>query len=178
MFEKVENVKRPLKIGERFFVPCLVKKEGFSDYEDWIDDNNKIIKRKLLITPVINHPHNDKENGQMEIHYHTDYRFVKFNENGYVKMKHSLHKFANKPRTQLGIDGELEYFILPVLNENFMVITPVGLIGKTKLKHKCIYKGKCPHRGYDLSQVPPNENGIITCPLHGLKFNLEGILIS
>ena len=29
---------------------------------------------------------------------------------------------------------------------------------------------KCPHRGYDLSKEPI-VNGVITCPLHNLKFD-------
>lgn len=36
---------------------------------------------------------------------------------------------------------------------------------------------KCPHRGYDISQVSPDKNGIITCPLHGLKFGTDGQII-
>ena len=56
--------------------------------------------------------------------------------------------------------------------------TPVGLISRSKLKHKCIYKGKCPHRGYDLSQTIStydiNYGGDVKlCPLHGLKFDAE-----
>lgn len=27
----------------------------------------------------------------------------------------------------------------------------------------------CPHRKVDLSSFPPDENGIVTCPLHGLR---------
>jgi len=56
--------------------------------------------------------------------------------------------------------------------------TPVQLIRQSKLKHNCIHKGKCPHRGFDLSNVTPTLEGIgrdaievITCPLHSLKFN-------
>jgi hypothetical protein len=43
-----------------------------------------------------------------------------------------------------------------------------------------VYKGqylnhnKCPHRGYDMSSVPANEDGKKKCPLHGLKFNAKG----
>ncbi len=29
----------------------------------------------------------------------------------------------------------------------------------------------CPHRGAHLGSVSPNEHGIITCPLHGLRWN-------
>lgn len=28
----------------------------------------------------------------------------------------------------------------------------------------------CPHRGYDLSSVPPDDDGIVECPLHGLRW--------
>jgi len=73
--------------------------------------------------------------------------------------------------------GEVEYFILPVINESFTGITPSDFISKSKLKHKCIVKGKCPHRGYYLSQVP-EHNGMITCPLHGLKFKDKKLIIN
>lgn len=156
-FLKVEEVKRPLKKGEEYLVPCIIKEEFGVMY----------------ITPVINHPHSDKENGQHEAHYHTDYRFVKHNGDKYVPIpirKHSKHYFAPLSRPQKDIDGTLEYFVLPVINEEFAGITGVNLIRNSKLKHKCIHKGKCPHRGYDLSQVKP-INGKITCPLHGLEFD-------
>lgn len=154
---KVEDVKRPLVKGEKYSVLCIVKQhEG-----------------KLNITPVINHPHDDIENGQPEEHYHVDYRFVKHKNDKHfptVINKHSKHYFVDRTRLVVGIDGELERFILPVINEDFTGITPVDLIGKSNLSHKCINKGKCPHRGYDLSQTPP-INGKITCPLHGLEFD-------
>lgn len=164
VFLKVEEVSRPLKKGESYLVPCLVKEQ----YE------------KLCITPVINHPHNDKENGQDEIHYHVDYRFVKHEDDGNfptVVNKHSKHHFVERIRPEKNLDGELEYFILPVINEEFSGITPTKLISRSKLKHKCIHKGKCPHRGYDLSQVKAVD-GKITCPLHGLRFDAKsGVIV-
>jgi len=154
---RVEEVKHPLKKGASYLVPCIVREQD----------------EKLYITPVINHPHNDKENGQNEIHYHVDYRFVKHKDDSNfptVVNKHSKYYFVETTRPQEELHGKLEYFILPVINEAFSGITPVNLIAKSKLKHKCIYKGKCPHRGYDLSQVRPID-GKITCPLHGLEFD-------
>ncbi len=157
--QKVEDVKRPLKVGEEFLVPCIVREEG----------------DRMYITPVINHPHNDKENGQEEVHYHADYRFVKhdkFPAWPQVKREHSKHYFVEHIRPEENIHGKLEYFILPVINEEFDAVTPRALITNTKLKHKCIHKGKCPHRGYDLSQVKAVD-GKIVCPLHGLEFDAE-----
>ena len=31
--------------------------------------------------------------------------------------------------------------------------------------------GRCPHRGADLSDLTPDETGVITCPLHGLRWH-------
>lgn len=172
MYQKVEDIKRPLIKGEVFLVPCITR----------IDDNRE------YIYPVINHPHNDKENGQDHTHYHVDYRFVKcyardrniYDDNGklmaiippVVINKHSVHIYAKDQRVSLRKEEKIVYIILPVINEDFFSITPIEFIKKSKLKHHCIYKGKCPHRGYDLSQVNP-INGIIECPLHGLKFDAK-----
>ena len=30
--------------------------------------------------------------------------------------------------------------------------------------------GLCPHQGTDLTAIPPDQNGVITCPLHGLQW--------
>ena len=155
--QNIEDVRNPVKVGEQYLVPCIVKR----------------LDELMYITPVINHPHTDRENGQNYIHYHADYRFVKHNKAGnlpHIQNTHSKHIYVNNNRPVLGIDGQLEYYILPVINEEFAAITPITFIQNSKLKHNCIYKGKCPHRGFDLSQVP-SKNGIITCPLHGLKFD-------
>lgn len=168
MYQKVEEVKRPLKIGEKFLVPCIIKK----------------INRKTYISPIINHPHNDKENGQQEIHYHVDYRFVKCSQEGFVRYvdnipyvfnpvpvnNHSKHIWVPSARCEKTNEIKINYYILPVINAHLFGSTPIDFIKKSKLKHDCIYKGKCPHRGYDLSQVDPID-GIITCPLHGLQFD-------
>lgn len=161
VFLKVEDVNKPLKKGEEYLVPCLVNRRHFLA--------ETVI---TYISPVINHPHSDKENGQKEVHYHIDYRFVKhLNDSTFptVMNNHSRYYFVEniRPTNFLNI---LEYFILPVINEEFAGITPVENIAKSKLKRKCIHNEKCPHRGYPLSQVKP-VNGKITCPLHGLKFD-------
>ena len=177
--EKVEDVKRPLKVGEVFLVPCIVRGEKHTG------------KRILYITPVFNLPHNDVASGQREIHYHTDYRFVR------VKMKvrgpardrykfsfpkvvrrHSEHLFVETIRPTLEhVENFLVYYELPVINEGFVGITPPETINKEAIKHKCLVRGKCPHRGFDMSQVEGNQQGIKTCPMHGLRFNKEGRML-
>jgi len=163
---KVDDIKRPLIKGEKVLVPCLVKTEMKDDQDIWLDLTNA--KKVMHVLPVINHPHNDIESGQAEDHYHLDYRFINHKDNGVfptVINSHSVHVFGSEIRPKKDF-GNLEYHLLPVINEEFNGITPVNLIGK--LKHKCLHKGKCPHRGYDLSQVKP-VNGVITCPLHGFR---------
>lgn len=162
IYEKVDKIKRPLKLGEIFNVPCIVKRDG-----------NDIV----CFTPVINTPHSDNENGQPEIHYHTDYRFIKIKESkniseGFIITDDRIGFKNSIGRLSKDIDGLLEYHNLPVINENHNGITQQFFIRNSKLKHKCIQKGKCPHRGHDLSQEK-SVNGIITCPLHGLQFNSE-----
>lgn len=184
---KIEAVTRPVKKGERYLVPCLVREEldfepatanehfVFSRFyfNQTTHDIAKPKKQKIFITPIINHLHNDIENGQTEGHYHVDYRFVKHRHDGNfpsVINNHRTHVYVDDRRPREGYNGKIEYIVLPVINEEFSGITPVRLISNSKLKHKCIHKGKCPHRGYDLSQVP-EKDGVITCPLHGLKFD-------
>lgn len=163
-YENVENIKRQLIIGEVFNVACLVKR----------DISNKITS----FIPVINTPHTDKENGQPESHYHVDYRFVLTKESrergeGYLVIdERDGFKESQKARVEQFIDGELEFHNLPVINENHNGLSQRFFIRNSKLKHKCIHKGRCPHRGYDLSQEKP-VNGIITCPLHALEFHSD-----
>ena len=64
---------------------CLIETNWTEDLE-WYSSqefclNNKPYTRwntmKQEITPLIDHPHSDKENGQNEIHYHADTRYMK-----------------------------------------------------------------------------------------------------
>lgn len=127
-----------------------------------------------IFYPVIDHPHNDIENGQPQVHYHIDPRFMG------VYREHKYSVDCRNPAMRIREDTILqrEYFML-MYNGSQMTnsgdgITPVRLISKSKLKRKCIHKGKCPHRGYDLSQVEAVA-GIITCPLYGLQFNSDNL---
>jgi len=179
---KVEDLKRPLIKGEKLLVPCLVKRESILEDEQelWLDSTNGDTRVKMYVLPILNHPHNDVENGQKETHFHLDYRFIKHKKDSEfptVIKSHSLHVFGTRTRPESNF-GNLEYHLLPVINEEFVGATPVDNISKSTLKHHCIHKGKCPHRGYDLSQVEADKNGIKTCPLHGLKFNREGLVIN
>lgn len=85
--ERVDQVKRPLELGEWFLVPCYYNvithfDVMYDDQLEWMDvDLNEVIGNvgweKVIKIPVINHPHHDKENGQHYTHSHVDFRFVK-----------------------------------------------------------------------------------------------------
>lgn len=125
----------------------------------WLDREPYYKKFKEQITPLIDHLHNDIENGQLMPHYHSDTRYV--NEGTLTRIyPHELNS-----------NQIIDYRYLNKISDNFTGSTPLKFIKNSKLKHKCIYKGKCPHRGFDLSKIKPNENNIIKCPLHGLSFD-------
>lgn len=164
----VENVSH-LIVGKHYLVPCIVFNANDKEY----------------ITPVINHPHNDVENGQAYIHYHTDYRFIRIKNIADQELNvpvehalpiainnHSKHIFAIDSRPVLNNYSQLVHIILQCVRTSQLGITIPSFVSKSKLKHKCIYKGKCPHRGMDLTSTEP-VNGVIVCPLHGLKFNAK-----
>ncbi len=158
-----------MKIGKVYKIPCLIRtaiKENLEWEQDaWMDVKPIYTHIKVIeYIPVMDHPHNDLENGQPEIHYHSDFRFRNMNDD---------YQLVLDSRPQLKDFECLEYINLTYVTDQKIQPTPVRFINKSKLKHKCIHKGKCPHRGMDLSNEAPDENGIITCPLHSLKFNAK-----
>jgi nitrite reductase/ring-hydroxylating ferredoxin subunit len=167
MVQKIDDLKHPPVIGEFYLVPCMVEDKHVVTRSGPLSDD--ILAQEIHIYPVINHTHNDIENGQKDVHYHRDYRFTPMSD------KYKLGDIIKSSRIYPATDDifknkKLEYFVMECIDVNQKIITPVSMISNSKLKHKCIHKGKCPHRGYDLSQEVP-RNGKITCPLHGLQFD-------
>ena len=171
---KVENVKRPLVIGEILLVPCIV---FYGFFKEELPTN---AIGKKIITPVFNNEHSDQENGQCEFHYHIDFRFIKHNNDGNFPVIENDNKdyfFVDDFRPKKSNYNKLEYLLLPVINEDFKGATPVSFVDKSKLTSRMVKNNKCPHRGFDLSQVN-TINGKKICPLHGLVFcGLTGVLI-
>lgn len=152
MIQKVEDIKRPLIVGEYLNVLCIIENDR--------------------ITPVYNHPHNDKENGQPDIHYHMDSRFV-YEKQYYsgVSLGNRIFKKVGDTRIYLTKFLIFKRINLRVQRTEEIYKTPLSLIKNSKFKCKII-NNKCPHRGYDLSQIVENEEGEIICPLHGLKLKI------
>lgn len=144
------------------YIETIDGEEDIWEQDNWLE---KMARVQEKIMPLIDHPHNDVENGQREVHYHADTRYID---------KSLKDQYAQSMRIDLPLkaNARLEYRMLKKTGDYPQYITSVDLISKSKLKHKCIHKGKCPHRGYDLSNEEP-KNNVITCPLHGLKFSSE-----
>lgn len=179
IMERIDELKEPPIIGKKYLVPCIIESSGkyySTDESVYYGTKTKPI---MYVYPIINHPHTDFESGQYYIHYHVDYRFVHMK--GLIPVnKDKRYEFAPNIRFNL-VDEEysrfalgwnksprIEYHPLRCIRLNNLGIA--GDVSRAKMKHQCIHKGKCPHRGYDLSQEVA-INGIITCPLHGLEFD-------
>lgn len=136
------------------------------EQELWMDLNEKPYKKEIKLLPLYDHPHSDRENGQDEVHYHQDSRFKGDNPKDFSSYRNGRIALPL-------IDNEaLVYEEVNQIRDVEMRGTPAEFIKNSKLKHKCIHKGKCPHRGFDLTDVRA-INGVITCPLHSLKFNAK-----
>lgn len=142
--QKIDELKEAPNVGTYYLVPVY----------------KALIRGNLYKVPLINCLHTDKENGQFEPHYHVDTRFLRKIKEWFFKRVYP-HEYS---------DFKIEYIYLKCYHKEVSNITSPTLISKSKIKHKCIHKGKCPHRGMDLSQVVP-INGVIRCPLHGLEFD-------
>jgi hypothetical protein len=150
-------------------VLCLVEYKLVPVQEDemWLDVEPfpQTYKRQETVVPLYDLLHNDKESGQDVFHYHVNNRYVK--------------GFPDRLRVDMPLkeNQSLQYRFIKKVKDVETATTATELVNTSKLKHKCIVNGKCPHKGYDLTNELPDENGVVTCPLHGLKFNKQKQLI-
>jgi len=166
MIRKIEDVCQPI-VGETYLVPCFIFKTHTQEWEWKYRDYEGVQSEEFEYVPIFNHLHNDKENGQEEAHYHLDSRWDVSRVKTYVFNNMYIRVVPDR-----FVNHRIEYLILKMnkLIENTR--TPLSYIKKSKLKHDCMHRLKCPHRGFDLTNVVPVD-GVITCPLHSLKFDMH-----
>lgn len=121
-----------------------------------------------IVIPLIDHPHSDKENGQPEVHYHIDTKYIGCQNH---LRNYKICTFEDLDEIRFDLNNIFKTIPLRKRHLHQIMSTNPELIKNSKLKHKCIKNGKCPHRGMDLSKNKPNKNGEIICPLHSLKFD-------
>lgn len=166
---KIEPVfKEKLEVGRFYSVPTVYGLFGYK-YDDW---------------PVLGPMHDDIEViGFPHVHYHYDFRF--FNDRQWsfalrytwggsphgMVMSHNPDHPETKPGAVVfrrrKCSREYPEFPrekalpgwLPKLEEKYWAATVKDWI--------------CPHKGASLRGLPMDKDGCITCPLHGLRWDIE-----
>lgn len=162
------------EVGQFYNVPCVRGAWGTdSRVRDW---------------PVMGALHEDGDIiGFKWKHYHIDWRFVarphdslSLREGADGHTTTAQHRYARP----LMVWDRMNYLGLPapVLRRRKCVrahtlpfdARPIKWLPKLEAAHAdCKMVGRiCPHRGYDLSHEPVDENGVVTCPCHGLRWNV------
>lgn len=142
------NRNSPIKRHNTYIVPCVIYHDG-------------------KLWPVYPNLHNDKESGQNYYHYHVDTRFLQIKDIHIIRIPYNPqepHAFIYKK------------FKCQRVNE--LYTTNVGFISNTKAAIKysskqCVNLNKCPHKGFDLSNINIDEHGYKTCPLHGFRIKID-----
>ena len=136
MIQRIHKINRPLEIGEVVIAPT--------------------VQDVVVIWP----PHDDKECGQPEKHYHVDPRFGETTTKRITKTDRGQWI----PRT---VTSEFVIHKFDTVGE--ATGTRVDFIVKAIRPRNKMINGKCPHKGFNLMQVKP-INGVIHCPLHSMRF--------
>lgn len=146
------------KIGNTYKVPCAVFNYAGRHY----------------VLPVYDHIHDDAENGQNYPHYHVDFRFVSRKHYGFnTSPKNWPPMRVNLDRSDMMQFIGIRYRYRRFHRHEHEGTTGTVLIGMSKLDWSKVEEMKCPHRGYDLTNLIPDCNGVVTCPLHGIKVKLK-----
>jgi hypothetical protein len=129
----------------------------------------------LTIIPVLGPAHADPELRAVKAHYHIDWRFMP------SEIRRELRN------EQAGREKGIVVWACDVLRTEEQawpyrlpaeawpswdkVVRPTleGIYAKAHLKPGLI----CPHKGADLTHCPADENGVVECPLHGLRWNIH-----
>jgi hypothetical protein len=164
--EHIDTLTAPPVIGKRYLVPTVRGR--------WRD--------KIRNWPVMGGLHEDRRFFNFpHLHYHLDGRFFPTNVLGSL-----LQQILNNPLTGVFNYGP-DFPLGPVVWRNsvcryntelpreFSESGPVTALTKSLANTQCRRKESgwiCPHRGFALGSVPVHD-GIITCPLHGLRIVAE-----
>jgi hypothetical protein len=160
-----EDVNTP-EIGQRYLVNCV-----------WADPFPLGMQPRWW--PVLGSPHTDPEISVRAAnpHWHCDWRFVSELvwhrvmtrvSNGETPLSYAIwttRTAGNTTRRILKLKRPMPAF--PKIAAQHLPV----------LEHACANSRlnldtmRCPHRGICLRGIPPDSNGVITCPGHGLKWN-------
>lgn len=160
----VNQLTAPPIIGRYYLVPCVLMpdKNGAAD-----------------LMPIFGDSHDDREIGATFEHWHFDFRF--FSQRQLRRHGRPLYAMVAKVEFSIGrtvrrLKCKRQFPEWPGLDER----REWGTTGEAFLRRvQSLCAGRklcgmrCPHKGFDLSSIPADEKGIVTCPGHGLRFNLK-----
>jgi hypothetical protein len=152
------------EVGQFYKVPCVFGQLGRMPARWW---------------PVMGGLHDDKAIiGFPLLHYHVDWRFVP--ERGLYASRRGSYVYPLQTGNGLNDSGfgppQLrrrkcqDVHRLPFEGQR---ISWMPKLEQTYSACKLAHGHVCPHRGYDLSRETPDAEGIVTCPLHGLRWNIN-----
>lgn len=162
MIPYIENYENP-QIGDFFMVRTVE-----------FNRNNKVFH-----FPVVDKMHRDGKHGLDKPHYHIDWRFMpefeleahsNWNNNIYKKAYCNNSEFFT-PITKDEVIREY-YNCFQYLRDN-RKFPEWGFPSLEKAMKNCkMVNMKCPHHGTNLVSCKPVD-GVVTCPQHGLKWNVK-----
>lgn len=174
--ERIVDLIKPPTLNEKYVVP---------HYPVILGHIGK--RQKKWYVPVLLPAHDDKLLGFPFWHYHIDFRFfstsdlVNYRERFITKYHNvpkeywaaflsninAINTYSNTPEFK-----SIKWFPKKYVNSDIKINVELSVL-QDKFKGKTYKCDKCPHKGINLLDQIPNENGIITCPAHGLKFQKQ-----
>jgi hypothetical protein len=158
MLERVDRLKEPPIVGQLYLVPTVFGK-FYNLVRDFV---------------VIGNRHEDAEFFDFGLeHYHLDFRFFRGSDPDFYRVTSSpLHAQGGYPLTKPVLKRR------KCLREQHIFDGPSRIMSpfRNAFEGRQCAHGKrgwvCPHRHIALGSTPAIE-GVITCPLHGLRIDAE-----
>ena len=162
---KIENCKSPV-IGEYYEVKCVLAYRRYGTF--WM--------------PVFSDSHKDGIYGLDIEHFHVDWRFVRkevIEIDKKIMGENDFYGRQNKDKAEnysailkREIIGEPEYMRWKYLRHFSLPEDMLFHKLRDKMKNCKMKEMICPHHGANLISCLA-INGVVTCPQHGLKWNVE-----
>lgn len=167
--QKLADLREPPVVGRFYLVPAIVGYPYFGKVDTW---------------PVIGPKHADGEFIKLfDEHYHIDARFLTAAQERFAMGSYSLSIEEVVGRTPLATRGSPLPKGRPTLVRRKCRRDTYGHVygHHDEIKAMRAHYGEpdairladgrtlCPHRKADLTQFPRDADGMVTCPLHGLR---------
>lgn len=150
--QRVDRLKEPPVVGQFYLVPIVHGK--------WFDREGDY--------PVIGNRHNDIEFFNFErAHYHLDFRFVRSEDRASTA---PLHDYPDLPLSKPTLKRRKCLRAQHIFNGPAKIMSPfrAAFAGNQCADSKLGWI--CPHKQIALGSTPVID-GVITCPLHGLRID-------